>query len=176
MINRILIIWTWVETLLIGLLILAALGSFMGGALLRAIAPMHAVDWAEEVSLYFIIWATVLSGSVLVAERRHIATEIFISMLPTAWQRFMGWAMTLLTIGFCAAMAIYGWQAYEFALLLDERSASTLRAPQGPLVFLALPVGMMLILGRVFLMLLQGNRPFGGDLAPVHTPLDPKVK
>lgn len=34
--------------------------------------------------------------------------------------------MTALTIGFCTAMALYGWRAYEFALMLDERSASTL--------------------------------------------------
>jgi len=59
-------------------------------------------------------------------------------------------------------MMVYGWRAYEFALLLDERSASTLRAPQGPLVFLPLPVGMALMLARAALMILNGERPFTG--------------
>lgn len=176
MIPRILSIWTLIEKLLIGLLIFAALFTFLGGAVLRAVAPGHAIDWAEEVALYCIIWATVLSGSVLVAEGRHISTEVFVSMMRPATQRIVGWAMTALTIGFCAAMALYGWQAYEFALLLDERSASTLRAPQGYLVFLALPVGMTLILGRVALMLLQGQRPFGADVVLDAPPSEPRAR
>ncbi len=152
--------------ILIGCLIFAALGCFLGGAVVRALAPLHAVDWAEEIAIYCIIWASVLSGSVLVAERRHIATEVVIAALGPRLQRVLGWVVTVLTIAFCAAMAVYGWQAVDFALLLDERSASTLRMPQAWAVFLALPVGMVLILGRIGLILLQGQRPFGADLAP----------
>ncbi|PJE28801.1 TRAP-type C4-dicarboxylate transport system, small permease component [Pseudooceanicola antarcticus] len=153
--------------ILIGCLIFAALICFLGGAVVRALAPLHAVDWAEEVSIYCIIWASVLSGSVLVAERRHIATEVVVASLPPRLQLVLGWGVTLLTIGFCAFMALYGYQAVDFALLLDERSASTLRVPQAWAVFLALPVGMVLILGRIGLILLEGHRPFGADLAPI---------
>lgn len=164
MIPKILRVWTRIETVLIGIMILSALFVFLGGAALRAFAPIYAVDWAEEVSLYFIIWATVLSGSSLVVEGRHIFTEVFVITLRPQVQAAIGWLVTLLTIGFCLAMGVYGWQAYEFALLLDERSASTLRAPQAYTVFLALPVGMGLILGRVALMLMIGQRPFGADV------------
>ena len=65
---------------------------------------------------------------------------------------------------------VYGWQAFEFALLLDERSASSLRVEQGWAVFLALPVGMALIIGRVGLMLVAGQRPFAGDGASHQSP------
>lgn len=160
MIHTLLRLWSRLETLLIGLCIFAALVCFLGGAVLRAVAPGHAVDWAEEVSLYFIIWATALSGSALVAERRHIFTEIFVSQLTRPWRQALGWAITALTVGFCAAMTVFGWQAFEFALLLDERSASTLRVQQGYALFLALPVGMALILLRIAAMLLVGERPF----------------
>lgn len=163
MIDRILTLWTRIETILIGLSILAALAVFLGGAALRVVAPAHAIDWAEEVSLYFIIWATILSGSSLVAEGRHIYTEVFLAALSPTARTILGWGMTTLSVGFVIAMMVYGWQAYEFALLLDERSASSLRMPQGYTVFLALPVGMALIIGRVGLMLLNGQRPFGGD-------------
>lgn len=146
------------EIRLIGLSILAALFVFLGGALLRALAPGHAIDWAEEVALYGIIWATVLSGSAIVAEKRHIFTEVFISRLPEPARNIIGWAMSLLTACFCAAMIYFGWQAFEFALLLDERSASTLRAPQAYTVFLALPVGMALILIRIALLMLGGEQ------------------
>lgn len=161
MIHRILHIWTRIEAVLIGLCILGALAVFLGGAALRAFAPIHAVDWAEEVALYGIIWATVLAGSSLVAEGRHISTEVFVVTLPAHTQRVIAWGVTVIATGFCGAMMVYGWQAYGFALLLDERSASSLRYPQAYAVFLALPVGMALILGRVCLMLLAGARPFG---------------
>lgn len=163
MITLILKIWTRLEAICIGLLILGALAVFLGGAAVRALAPAHAVDWAEEVALYGIVWATVIAGSSLVAESRHIRTEVFLSGLRPTWRNTVGWAMTLLSIGFCLAMMIYGWQAYEFALLLDERSASTLRVQQGYAIFLALPVGMALILGRSGLMILNGGRPLTDD-------------
>jgi len=163
MITTISRVWTRIETILIGLLIFAALFTFLGGAGLRAFAPALAVDWADEVAIYFIIWATVLSGSSLLAEGRHIKTEVFVSMLPRSARTGLGWAVAALSIGFCVAILIYGWQAYEFALLLDERSGSSLRAPQGYTVFLALPVGMALMLGRAALLLLSGSRPFTAE-------------
>jgi TRAP-type C4-dicarboxylate transport system permease small subunit len=170
MINRILAAWTRIEAVLIGLLLLAALVVFLGGAALRTLAPLHSVDWAEEVALYGIIWATALAGASLVAEGRHINTEVFLSMLPPSLRVVIGWAMTVLSVGFCVAMMVYGWQAFEFALLLDERSASSLRVEQGWAVFLALPVGMALIIGRVGLMLVAGQRPFAGDGASHQSP------
>lgn len=165
MIESIMRIWTRIDTILIGTLILAALAIFLGGAAVRVFAPIHAVDWAEEVSLYCIVWATVLSGSSLVAEGRHISTELFVSALSPAWQRAVGWFVTLLIVGFCGVMAWYGWKAFGFALLLDERSASSLRTPQAYALFLALPVGMVLILGRMALMIIAGKRPFGDPSA-----------
>lgn len=169
MIQGILRIWTRIEAVLIGLLLLVALFVFLGGAALRTLAPLHSVDWAEEVALYAIIWATALAGSSLVAEGRHINTEVFVALLPGSIRHLVGWSMTALSVAFCAAMMHFGWQAFEFALLLDERSASSLRVQQGWAVFLALPVGMALIVGRVGLMLAAGERPFGGE-APSHAP------
>ena len=163
MISGILKTWTRIEAVLIGLLILAALFVFLGGAVTRALAPAYAVDWAEEISLYCIVWATVLAGSSLVAEGRHIKTEVFISAMEPRRRAILGWVVLALSVGFCAAMAWFGWQSFEFALLLDERSASTLRVQQGYAVMLALPVGMGLILGRVALMLMMGHRPFIDD-------------
>lgn len=145
---------------IIGILVFAALIVFLGGAVIRAVAPMHSIDWAEEIALYCIIWATVISGSTLVAENRHISTEVFITRLTKTMQIRLGWLTTSLTIGFCAAMLFYGWQAYEFVLMIDERSASTLRMPQGYTVFLALPVGMALILARIAVKLFLGPHAF----------------
>ena len=166
MIDRIMRAWTRVETVLIGCLIGAALAVFLGGAAVRALAPARSVDWAVEVALYCVIWATALSGSSLVAEGRHIRTEIVVMTLPPRLRRAVGWLVVALVAGFVLAMAVYGWQAVGFALLLDERSASSLRTPQAWAVFLALPVAMALILGRIALMLLAGERPFADEPRP----------
>lgn len=163
MIDTILKIWGRIETALIGIAILSALAVFLGGAAIRVLFPTDSIDWAEEVALYFIIWATALSGSSLVAEGRHIHTEVFVGMLRPKLRHALGWAMTALSTAFCITIMIYGWQAYEFAGMLDERSASSLRTPQDWTVFLSLPVGMALIVGRVGLMIAAGRRPFAGD-------------
>lgn len=165
-IGTILRYWRGVESALIGALIFAALAVFLGGGLLRILAPLHAIDWADEVALYCIVWATMLAGGALVAEKRHISTEIFVSLLPAPVARAVGWAMTALTLAFCVAMTVYGWQAYEFAILLDERSGSTLRTQKAYALFLALPLGMALIVLRIGLMLVQGERPFADTGAP----------
>lgn len=160
MISRILSIWSRIETVLIGVLLLIALAIFLTGGALRVLSPTNAVDWATEVAIYFIIWATVLAGAAIVQEDRHLQTEVFVQMLQPGVRKVLAWVMSILSICFIAVMLVYGWQAYEFALLLDERSGSSLRTPQGFAVFLALPVGMALILIRVTLMLLNGQRPF----------------
>ena len=168
MIDRILSAWSRIETALIGVLVLCALTVFLGGAVVRALAPQHAVDWGEEVSIYFIIWATVLSGSVLAAEGRHINTEIVTGAMPSGPRRVVAVAMALLTLGFCVAMAVYGWQAFRFTLMLDERSGSSLRVPQAWAVFLALPVGMALIVLRICLLALNGR-----GITPADSPEPP---
>ena len=106
MISKILNIWTRIEAVLIGLLIIGALTAFLGGAALRAFAPAHAVDWAEEIALYGIVWATVIAGSSLLVEGRHIRTEVFLTAMSPQTQRAIGWAMAALSIGFCVAMMV----------------------------------------------------------------------
>lgn len=157
MLDRILTIWSRIETALIGMLVLCALGTFMGGAALRVLAPRHAVDWADEVALYFIVWATAIAGSTLAAEGRHINTEILVGALPRRWRTGALVFTGALTLAFCLAMAWYGWQGFAFSRMLDDRSGSSLRAPQAWLLFLALPVGMGLMALRIVLLALRGR-------------------
>lgn len=157
MLDRFLTLWSRIETALIGLLVICALLTFLGGAAIRVLAPQHAVDWAEEVALYFIIWATALAGSVLAGEGRHINTEIVVATLAERPRKVAAQAVGLLTLGFCAAIAWYGWEGYQFSAMLDDRSASSLRIPQSWTLFLALPVGMGLMVLRILLLAIQGR-------------------
>jgi len=163
MIERFMRGWTRVETVLVGLLLIVALVTFLGGSFLRYISPAYAIDWGEEVAAYCIIWATCISGSALMHERRHITADMIAASLPRKAGRAIAFVMMLLTLGFCIAMAWYGWEATAFAMMLDERSASTLRTPMAYAVFLALPVGMVLIVLRMILMLIDGARSISSE-------------
>lgn len=155
--------WTQAETVLVGILLVVALAVFLWGSFLRYFSPANAIDWAEEIAAYCIVWATVISGSALMHEKRHITADILARQLPSPLSRTVALAMMLLTLAFCAAMAWYGWQATRFADLLDERSASTLRLPMAWMLFLALPVGMTLMVVRLVLMLVSGTRSISAE-------------
>jgi len=147
--------WKRVEVVVIGVLITLALGIFLLGSAMRTFAPAYAIDWAEEVTIYLIIWATLLSGATLAADREHISAQIATHLLPERARYYLSIGVEVLTLAFCMLMAWLGMQAVLFAQMLDERSASTLQVPQAWALYLALPVGMTLIVVRVALLLLR---------------------
>lgn len=146
--------WNRIETVIIGLLLLGALGVFMYGSFTRYAFPSIAPGWAEEVAIYCIIWASLISGSILAYERRHLAAEVFIQHLPKRlydiWEKVIFFVMFF----FCGTMAYLGYEGVLFVNLLDERSASGLRVPQAFAIYLALPVGMALMILRMVVMII----------------------
>jgi TRAP-type C4-dicarboxylate transport system permease small subunit len=154
--------WRRFETGIIGALVVAALGIFLYGSLARSLAPSLAIDWSEEVTIYLIVWATLLSGGSLASDRSHVAAGMLNHRLsPTAlWRLQTG--IDVVMLGFCGLMLWLGIEGVLFADRLDERSASTLQAPQAWVLYLALPVGMLLISVRVVFLLLF-DRPSRHD-------------
>lgn len=152
-------IWRRVETFAIGALVVLAIGIFLYGALVRSLAPSLAVDWSEEVTIYLIVWATLLSGGTLASERGHVSAQIVVHLLPPRARRALQTGIDVLTLAFCGLMLWLGLEGVLFAAMLDERSASTLQASQAWVLYLALPAGMLLIVVRVAALLL--GRPSG---------------
>ena len=146
--------WRRIETGVIGALVMVALGVFLYGSLARSVAPALAIDWSEEVAIYLIVWATLLCGGALTAERAHVSAEILGHLLPARARRSVRVGIDVLMLAFCSLMLWLGIEGVLFAHLLDERSASTLQAPQAWVLYLALPAGMLLIVGRLALALL----------------------
>lgn len=134
------------ETVLIGSLVVAALALFLFGSATRAFAPAYTLDWAEEVTIYLVVWSTLLSGRRLAAERAHISAQVIDHLVPASIKRVLAAAIDVVTFGFCALMLWLGAEAVGFVHGLDERSATTLQAPQAFALDLALPVAMALIL------------------------------
>ena len=138
---------------MIGVLIVVAIGVFLYGSLIRTFAPALAFDWGEEVTIYLIVWATLLSGGTLAGDRDHVSAQIVVHLFSERMRHYLQLGVDLLTLGFCGLMLWLGVQGVMFAQMLDERSASTLQAPQSWALYLALPVGMALIVVRIVLLL-----------------------
>jgi len=146
--------WRRFETVVIASLVVLALAVFLYGSLARSFAPALAIDWSEEVTIYLIVWATLLSGGRLTAERAHVSAEMFMHVLSPAARLRLRIGIDVLTLAFCCFVLWLGIEGVLFAHMLDERSASTLQAPQAWVLYLALPVSMLLIVVRIVLLLL----------------------
>ena len=146
--------WQRVEIVVIGVLVLAALAIFLFGSFTRSFAPSLAIDWSEEVAIYLIVWATLLSGGTLTAERSHVSAQLLLHLLSPGARRILAIAIEVLMLAFCLLLFWLGMQGVLFAHMLDERSASTLQAPQAWVLYLAQPAGMLLIVVRLSLLLL----------------------
>ena len=146
--------WRRFEAAVIGALVVLALGLFLYGSLARSFAPAFAIDWSEEVTIYLIAWATLLSGGAITAERGHVSANMLGQLLSPPAQRRLAVGIDVVVLAFCSLMLWLGVEGVLFAHLLDERSASTLQAPQAWVLYLALPVGMLLIVARLVLSLL----------------------
>lgn len=151
--------WQRVETSIIGALVVLALGIFLFGSLARSFAPSLAIDWSEEVAIYLIVWATLLSGGAITAERGHVSANMLGHLLSPHAQRRLRVGIDVVMLAFCGLMFWLGIEAVLFAHMLDERSASTLQAPQAWVLYLALPLGMLLIVVRLVLSLFLDRPP-----------------
>jgi TRAP-type C4-dicarboxylate transport system permease small subunit len=74
-------------------------------------------------------------------------------LLAPLAQRRLRVGIDLVVLGFCGLMFWLGLEGVLFASMLEERSASTLQAPQAWVLYLALPVSMLLIVARLALLL-----------------------
>lgn len=153
--------WKRVEVSLIAVLVVLAIGVFLYGSLVRTFVPALAIDWSEEVTIYLIIWATLLCGGSLAADGEHVSARIVTHLLSARAKYRFEIGIDLLTLAFCGLMLWLGVEGVVFALGLDERSASTLQAPQAWVLYLALPVAMGMIVVRLLLRLCTGARTDG---------------
>ena len=135
-----------IETALIGSLVLAAIALYLFGSATRVLAPALTPDWGEDVTIYLVLWSTLLTGRRLTAERGHVSAQAIEHLLSPRVKRIFDALITAITFAFCAVMLWLGIEATRFVHGLDERSATTLQMPQAWAVDAALPIAMALIL------------------------------
>ena len=128
------------ETGATGLLALAAALLTVSESVLRYVAPTKLPDWGAEVTVYLIGWAVMLSASRLIRDKMHVSVEMLAERFSARTQvalRLFSCLFGLLVAG-CIAWA--GWLMVDFAIMLGERSDSSIRFPMW-IYYSAIPVG-----------------------------------
>lgn len=131
------------ETGATGLLALAAALLTVSESVLRYVAPMRLPDWGAEVTVYLIGWAVMLSASRLIRDRMHVSVEMLAEQLPARTQVVLHLFTCLFGVVVAGCIAWAGWMMVDFAILLGERSDSSIRFPMWA-YYAAIPVGFAL--------------------------------
>ena len=120
----------------------------------RYIDPAGAINWAEEVIVYIVVWAVMLIASQLVRTDGHVRPDLVLRLLPPQGRRWVEMLNCLVAIAFTAGMVWYGWKVVHTALLFDQRSSSYLQFPIW-IYYAALPAGGGLMLARYVVRLVR---------------------
>jgi TRAP-type C4-dicarboxylate transport system permease small subunit len=157
---RALAIWDRFETLLVALSGALALGLAFFAMATRYLAPKWALDWADEVTIYLVMWGIWLAASSLVENDRHVRADVLPHYLPASARRGLEIVCTLAALVFCAALAVSGLDAVDFAMMLGERSISSLRLPLW-VYYACVPAGAALMTLRYLRRLVRLFGPGG---------------
>lgn len=100
------------------------------------------IFWADEVSLFLIIWMAFIAMAIGVEKHLHIAIEMFTNKLPKKAQMILDKIICATTFFFGFVLFVYGIR------LVSSTMSSTLPATQWPagLEYLMMPVGGFFIM------------------------------
>ncbi|WP_435259950.1 TRAP transporter small permease [Thioclava sp. FR2] len=128
------------ETGATGLLALAAALLTVSESVLRYVAPTKLPDWGAEVTVYLIGWAVMLSASRLIRDKMHVSVEMLAECLSERVQVALRLFTCLFGLVVAGCIAWAGWLMVDFAIMLGERSDSSIRFPMW-IYYSAIPVG-----------------------------------
>jgi TRAP-type C4-dicarboxylate transport system permease small subunit len=108
-----------IPKLLIGGLLLLAIGNLLVGVLLRYVVvavtdyfdlPGVSFFWVEEVGELALAWLTLIGAAIGIRESSHFALSVLVHRLPSGIQRSIERINHLLIAGFGALTCYFGWQ------------------------------------------------------------------
>ncbi|KMK68272.1 TRAP transporter small permease [Puniceibacterium sp. IMCC21224] len=131
------------ETGATGLLALAAALLTVSESILRYLAPTLLPDWGAEVTVYLVGWAVMLGASRLIRDQMHVSVDMLVEALPPRTRWVLRVFTCLFGVVIAGFIAYAGWLMVDFALMLGERSDSSIRFPMWG-YYAAIPVGFAL--------------------------------
>lgn len=136
-----------IEVIVIGVLTLLSLMLSIYAIISRYLTPQYALDWPGEMVVYLITWAFFLAGARAVMDSDHVKADLLTNLLSRKWSLYFSVLQDFCAMLFCLAVMIGGLQVVRLALLLGERSDSSLALPMW-VYYLCLPVGLASIFSR----------------------------
>lgn len=133
-------LWLRIEDVLVGGLAVGALLLCTYNVVVRYFHPAWALELVDEVQVYVIVWAVLLSlGAVTVADR-HVKADLFVTFFPERVRRATDLFIDALGLGFAGMLLWYGsilaYQSWDYG----DVSTTSLRFPLW-IYFSALPAG-----------------------------------
>lgn len=118
--------------------------------------------WTEEAMRYAMIWLMMLGSVACIFRVEHMGIEALEGLVRAQHARYVRSALYSVAALFCVVILWYG---YPLAL---RNAAQTAPASGIPMIlpYLALPVGMALMLVQIALSWLSGFEPQGAGAAP----------
>lgn len=100
--------------------------------------------WVEEVSIYMVVWGTLIGASVALRTNHHIRVDIVYNFLPASIKSFVSVIANLVGVSFAIFVLYYGFDLVHSRFLNGMKSTGSLI----PLwiVYLILPIFGLLML------------------------------
>ena len=153
----------WIDRFIAGLtaaLIFVALGIFLYGMVVRFAMPSLSAGWIEEVTVYLVVWATLLAAVGVVAEKEHVRMDALLHLFPKKAKQILTATGGIVAFVYCVGMAWSGWLTVDFSIAVDERGPSEVRIPMA-WYYACFPVGMAFCAIRTILQTMQ--KKFSGE-------------
>lgn len=144
--------FTGLETTLIGLMAMGAALLTVNEAVVRFVSPASLPDWSAEVTVYFIAWAVMLGAGRMVRENMHVRVEMIVENFSPRGQFLTEVFTCVLGVIVTLGIVYAGIQMVNFALMLGERSDSSIRFPMW-IYYAAIPFGFGLTSLNYFIRL-----------------------
>lgn len=143
--------WSAVESTIVGLLAAITLCIVLYTIVVRLAAPSLTPSWADETTVYLMIWATFIALSGVTAENRHVRADLVTNALPRRYQAGLELLSFVCGAAFTALLAWYGLAVARDAYEFGDLSTTTLRFPMW-IYYACLPVGAALMAIRYLIL------------------------
>jgi C4-dicarboxylate transporter DctQ subunit len=121
------------------------------------------IPGSDELATLLFTWATFLGASIGIRRQLHLGIEFVTRLFPARAQALCGLLVSLLMAGFAVLLLVYGWRIMQTAHL---KLTPVLQWPY-IWVYLAVPVGAVLMLLRLAPIALSHLRRLTGSADPV---------
>jgi C4-dicarboxylate transporter DctQ subunit len=143
--------WSAVENTIVGALAAITLCIVLYTIVIRLVAPRLTPSWADETTVYLMIWATFIALSGVTGENRHVRADLVTNGLARRYQAGLELLSFMCGAGFAALLAWYGFAVARDAYEIGDLSTTTLRFPMW-IYYACLPVGAGLMTIRYVIL------------------------